>query len=252
MYKELLIFPKSVEREIFYSNTARELVAEATDGFNIDPLVFSRMPDGGTLKGTYGDIENNEGWGVPPHVFFGGGRGLIRVTGIGLKGAKLIESEAATISTAISMKLNTPYSFKINEGICAIKRSRPFLYKINQLILSKKPSKINACKSENGRITLESVTPLIRRAITGGLISQCRFIDNQSLPMSMESEIGTDDMLGLRILEAQKVTFKKVKKDPQVYALMVSNLIFSIDLDLKGPWLAGILRSHGYGLIRKA
>src|SRR6218665_3094904 len=43
----------------------------------------------------------------------------------------------------------------------------------------------------------------------------------------------------------------RIKKDDKVHALIVRDLVISLDLDLGGPWYAGHLRSRGYGLIRK-
>lgn len=251
MYKELLIFPDGLRDQMVYPDVARELVAEAADAFPVNPLIFNRMPDGKTVQGTYGSAEDGEGWGIPPRIFFGGGRGFIRITGLGAAGAALLEAEAATIGTAVAMKLGTPYSFKMNEGECEVKRSRPHLYRVKQLVLSKKTAAMNAHKSADGRFTRNSVEPLIRRAVIGGIISQARFLDEQCHgPAVMEAEIGTDDMLGLRILEGE-VVIGKIKKDARVHALIVTNLVFSVDLELKGPWLSGLLRSRGYGLIRK-
>lgn len=251
MYKELLIFPEKMKGQVIYPDIARELVAEAADAFPINSMIFSRMPDGKNVQGVYGDAGDGEGWGLPPRIFFGGGQGFIRVTGLGQEGSDLLGSEASMIATAVAAKLG-PYSFKINDGTCTVQRSRPFLYRIGRLILSKKLTVMNAHKDTDGRCTLESVSPLIRRAIIGGIVSQARFLDQNSGGMSgsLESVIGTDDMLGLRIIDGSAGIIK-VKKNERLHALVVSNLVFSLDLDLRGPWLAGILRSRGFGLIRK-
>jgi hypothetical protein len=67
-----------------------------------------------------------------------------------------------------------------------------------------------------------------------------------------EREIGTDDMLGLRLLDCKWLGIKAIPgKDPKAYCLFAHGLVFSIDLDLQGPWLGGHLRNLGFGLIRK-
>jgi len=252
MYKELLIWPLLLEGQVVYPPDAREMVAKACDNFPVDPMIFNRMPDGKLVQGSYGTAEEGEGWGIPPQIFFGGGQGLIRITGLGLDGGDLLGREASTIATAVGTLLNTPYKFKVNTGQCTVKRSEPKVYWVRALMLSKQKNSMNAFKDKaTGRFTLASVEPLIRRAVIGGVVSQARFLDEQcNEPALREQQIGTDDMLGLTVLGGEAAVIK-AKKDAQVYALIVNNLVFSIDLELKGPWLAGVFRSRGFGLIRQ-
>ena len=244
MYKELLIHPECLREKSVLPWCARQLAAAACDAFPVDPAIFQRGADGKNLQAVYGRVDDGEGWGVPPKIFFGGGKGFLRITGLGEEGVRLLDAEAATLATAIANYLGSPYTFRLNQGECTVSRSRPTLYRINNLALSKKMPVINAHRGSNGnKCTLESVEPLIRRAIIGGIVSQARYL-------GLEREIGTDDMLGLRILDGAP-TMMRIKKEVRLHALVVGNLVFSIDLDLNGPWLAGTLRSRGFGLIRR-
>jgi hypothetical protein len=251
MYAELLIFPDALREQSLFPDAARKLVALATDKFPINPLVFNRQDDGMTVQGGYGTPEDGEGWGVPPVISFGSSRGCIRLVGLGPQGVEILANEAPILGTAIARHLgNSPYKFKTYSGDCTIEQGRPALYRIRQLVISKKINVINAHKRPDGTLTLESVDQLIRRAILGGILSQARFLDDSCGDLSRSSAIGTDDMVGLRILDGS-ITFGLIKTGTRAHALIVRNLVFSLNLTLSGPWYAGLLRSRGYGLIRK-
>lgn len=250
MYTELLIFPDALKNQSLFPDTARELVAEATDAFPVNPLLFNRQPDGKAVQGCYGAAADGEGWGVPPLVCFGSSPGCIRLVGLGPQGAALVTNEAPTLGSAIAMHLgNTPYTFKTISGDCTVERSYPMVYRVRRLVVSKKLNAINRHK-DNESFTLQSVEPLIRRALISGLLSQARFLDETCSGVERESAIGTDEMIGLRILEGRPI-IGRIKKEAKAHALIVRDLVVSLDLDLKGPWFAGHLRSRGYGLIRK-
>lgn len=250
MYTELLIFPDALRDQSLFPDVARELVAEATDAFPVNPLLFNRQPDGKTVQGCYGTASEGEGWGIPPLVCFGASKGCIRLVGFGPEGVALVTNDAPTLGTAVAMHLgNTPYTFKTLSGDCTVERSHPTVYRVRQLVVSKKLNTMNSHKGEDG-FTLQSVEPLIRRALIGGLLSQARFLDEACSGGGREAAIGTDEMIGLRVLEGRPV-IGRIKKDVKAHALIVRDLLVSLDLDLKGPWFAGQLRSRGYGLIRK-
>ena len=250
MYTELLIFPAALKDQPLSPETARELVAEATDAFPVNPLLFNRQPDGKTVQGFYGTAEEGEGWGIPPLVCFGASRGCIRLVGLGPQGTALVTNDAPTVGSAVAMHLgNSPYTFRTMSGDCTVERSHPTVYRLRRLVVSKKLNAINSHK-DGEKFTLQSVEPLIRRAIIGGLISQARFLDETCGRGGREASIGTDDMIGLRILDGQPI-IGSIKKDAKAHALMIRDLLVSLDLDLNGPWFAGHLRARGYGLIRK-
>jgi hypothetical protein len=249
MYQELLIFPEALKNKPLFPDVARELVAAATDAFPVDPRIFHRH-DGKPIQGTYGSPEDGEGWGVPPSVCFDAARGCIRVIGLGPEGVGLVRDGAPLLGTAVAMHLgNTPYTFKSLSGDCTVERSYPTIYRVRRLVVSKKLNTINSHKTADG-FTLESVEPLIRRALIGGLVSQARFLDEACGSGGREAAIGTDEMIGLRVLEGKPV-IGRIKKDTQAHALIVCDLVVSLDLALRGPWFAGNLRSRGYGRIRK-
>jgi len=251
MYKELLIsLPRALNRKLF-PDEARALVARAVDGYPVDPLLFHRQPDGKTMQGCYGFAREGEGWGIPPLIAFGGGYGGIRLTGLGRQGAELLAVQTRLVIEALSAYLGAPCRYRFNDGDCRLAYSSPRLYQIDQLVVSKKNRRSFRYREADGRtFLLSSIRPLIQRAIVGGLISQARFLDRHSRSPSLESEIGTDEMLGLQLL-AGRPLIGNIKKGARADALVVRNLVFSLDMELHGPWFAGHLRSRGCGLIRR-
>lgn len=256
MYREFQIFLECLKGQPVYPDAARSAVAAATRSFDVDPLIFNRQPDGKTVQGTYGNRYDNEGWGMPPLIVFGGGIGCIRIIGLGSTGSHLLSKQAHIIATALSAHYRSLYRFKMHVGTCSLARAQPNIYQIRELVISKKNRAIDALKID-GVFTLESVAPLIRRSIIGGLISQARFLDessSHSLTQSpfaqLELQIGTDETLGLDLISG-KAVIGQIKKHPNAYALIVKHLKFKIDLDISGPWYSGHLRSKGMGLISK-
>ena len=248
MFLELQVFPKSFEGQSVYPDVARRMVAAACDGFPIDPAIFARGDDGKTLQGVVGDMATGQGWGVPPRVTFGAGRGVVRVIGLGSSGCDLVSAQASLIATALGQHLRTEYVVKFVRGQCEIEQSRPHLYRIRELVISKKPRAFRRYE-QDGAYTLESVRPLVMRAIVGGLVSQAQLLDDECpLEASREAQIGTDEMLGLKCLDGL-IRIRRIRSGADGFAVVIQRLVISLDLDLKGLWYTGLLRSHGSGLL---
>lgn len=255
MYTELLLHPEALKGKPIYPDQARKLVAKACDGHAIDPLLFNRDSQGKLIQGVYGESDSGEGWGIPPHVIYGAGKGYIRITGLGAAGSATVKRQAAMVASAVAEHLGGDFSFKLNSGQCGIDRNRPGTYRIRNLCIAKKPAIIKRHETAEGDFTLESTAPLIKRAVIGGIVGQARLLDEEApAGFSRESLIGTDDMLNLHFHQGQPKFVRTQDAEggrKGLYALVVSDLVFSIDLSLSGPWACGLLRSKGYGLIRR-
>lgn len=262
MYYEMIIFTddiQSSERPQRNSRQARAMMAEACDGFPVNPAIFSRDADGKTLQTLVRDTASGETYGAAPHVFFGGGNGLIRVTGLGVTGTDLVRDNAMLMLTAISQLVGHPCQFRAAQGQASLQRSYPHLYHVADLSLCKggQVAKYMDPKAgtmtgkdgkEKGMATLESCRPLILKAIRSGLISQAHVLDEQDGGNRL-SQIGTDDELGIEILQGYPYIDRREDKGGQIF-LNMRHLVFSVDLELAGPWLIGRLRSQGLGLVR--
>lgn len=252
MYTELLIFtePTSTPREqrtLRSSRQARAFVAMACDNHPVNPAIFSRDADGKTRQGTILDAASNEAYGIAPLIFFGGGRGLIRITALGPEGRALLEANTPLIYAAISLNLGRPCQFRLNQGNCSLQRSYPHLYYVPEVSLIKKGQRIARHVDEQYRASLESCHCLILKAIRGGLISQSTLLDQQDGGNRLAA-IGTDEEMGIEVLQGYPFIDKMQSKGGQVF-LNIRHLVFSIDMDLTGPWLIGRLRSQGLGLV---
>ncbi|MDO8728578.1 MAG: hypothetical protein Q7K26_01655 [bacterium] len=245
MYKELLLFPEVLKGQQIYPEDARSLVAKACDGRSIDPAIFARGPDGKTLQGRYGDDRKGEGFGLPPSIIFDGGNGFIRIYGIGKSGTDLLAEHTASIVTALSKHLGGPYRMEFKHGDCELQMSEPILYSIRKLIVSKKPAKL----SHFFGVTAQERAPEIKKEILNGLISMARWLDEDlGTPHLLEHGIPSDDSLILDILEGESVP---IPIKPGIPAAAFKNITFCTNISLNGPWMAGKLRSRGYGLIRR-
>jgi len=179
--------------------------------------------------------------------------------GLGVEGTQLLRDNAAMIGTAVGQSLQTPYQFRFNEGHCKISPLFGYVrsYFIPVLALTKKDRVFNSIAPRDQRITLEQLAPLIRQAVTSGLISQARYLDDsyfQALTpelAKLESAIGTDESLNIEIFEGEP-HFRSLNSDTKGKVLCVSGLRFTIAADLEGPWSCGVLRSRGFGRIFKA
>lgn len=248
VYSEILYFFDALKRD---SSThrpignARQLLALACEGFPVDPMVFQRGSDGKVVSSSLSD-----GIGCPPAVAIGEGDGYISLLGIGPLGAELIAGNAEIIGTALAQKLKQPYRFRRASGDCDISGSHTAIYRIPRMSVFS-PGKLGRKRArgylDGDRYTMESVSPVIRQRIINGILGQAQYLDKTCGGLR-ESAIGSDDMLDIRILDGG-VTIAPVKGG--LYALIATNLVFGMSMDLRGPWMAAGMRSYGLGRIYK-
>ena len=244
MYRDLLIFPAGQKQRRFHHQDVRDLIAASTDAYPVDPILFRREQEGRHHVIRYPDIGADGGVAAPPPVTFGGGLGYLRVRGIGKEGAQAVLKNAPFIGSAISDYFDGDlYTFKFAEGPCYIEPSRPLIYACPMLLMVNRPSVMARLAGSERKLTLESVDASVRKVMINSVLAQARYLDTQD-GGNRESVIGTDDMLGLRVLEGSPLM---VKVKHGVHFAAVRDLVFSINLDLKGPWYAGARRSQGYG-----
>lgn len=247
MYTELIIRPAALADQIMYPDTARKLLAEALDGMTVSPLLFNRTSDGKTIQDKYWHAERNHleaALPYPPVVYFDGGKGFLRLFMLGQPGRELMAVSASAIGTAIGRHLGGPFSFAINEGDCTIKQFHsPMLYSIRRLVVTKNPLK----SQRYIKVPPADVADDLRRVILRGLLSQAKWLDAHGASR-LEYAIPDEETLGFSIADGMPTPIEiKEGKLAAGYA----KLVFSMNLDLGGPWFAGHLRSRGYGQIRK-
>lgn len=261
MYLELLIFPAALDGQRIYNEFARATVAKACDGFAIDPRVFARGADGNTLNAVY---PNGDGTaiGQPPLIAFGGGKGFIRLTGLGAEGGQVLRDNMQLICAALGAHFQGGYTFRLNEGHCTLVQlyGQVHTYFLPKMLLSKKLNVVRRIKEASGlnqhadRLKLDHVRPLIVDHIKTGLVAQARFLDDsyravgQSGKANFESSLGTDDLLNIEVHEGGP-NFQSIKPGEKAQALFVNDLVITMAVELEGPWYFGGLRSRGNGQI---
>ena len=249
MYSELIIRPKALQDKIMYPDTARSLVALALDGTVFNPLLLNRDSHGKTIQDKYWHEEKTNIEAALPHppvASFDGGKGFIRIFMLGETGRDLMAETAPIVAAKLAQHLDSAYAFSINEGKCTIEeRNTPVLYSIRRMVMTKNPKK----GQRYFKIPPQEVSDDIRRTIMRGLLSQARWLDeNTSGRYKLHNRIPDEETLGFSIFDGEPCPV--LIKDNN-FAYGYSNLTFSMNLDLMGPWLAGHLRSRGYGQIRK-
>lgn len=261
MYIELLIFPKICEGKEVPHKTARSIVAKACEAFPINPRVFARDETGKTLTEIYpGMGEGGKDLPKPPLVTFRGGKGFFRITGLGLEGVRLVRENAQLLCQAISDHLQSPYTLRLNEGHCKAEQLHGYVntyFMPTIAVMSKihRWSKLTPLQEDSPRrkLTLDDLKPYIHREICEGLIAQCRFMDESYREdgradlATMQSELGTDDMLNIEIHEGSP-NFQPMRPGDKLNALFVNDVVFTASVKLTGPWQFGRLRSRGHGV----
>lgn len=232
---------------------ARKMLACACDGKPVDPAVFNRDAGGKTLQGVF----DHMGVGRLPAVITSGGKGYLRLTGMGSDGAAIVTKSAATIAQALSTYLDgCLFESKLSQtsiGIDVKGQKTNILYRIHNLCVTKKLDHYREIvNAAGGRPSLEDIEPLIVRAISRGLLSQAKTLDGTD-DTRLEGLLPDDETLDIEILDGRPI-FLPISDDGKgkmVTALGVMNLVFSMNANLTGPWYVGALRARGYGLIRR-
>lgn len=259
MYSELLVFSDTLKDQVVNGPQARVILAKACEHFPIDTRVFARDAQGKPLQAIFAPEADGRALPKPPLIHFGGGKGYVRLVGTGAEGVALLKSQAALIGTALGEHFGAPISFKLNDGHCRIEPLHGFVrtYFIPHLGITKKEGEMKKIAARDERVTLDAVTPWIKKLIVDGLISQARFLDDSYREIGnpdravLESAVGTDDMLDIQVFEGNP-HFKQVHQGMKGKVLCVSGIAFTMAADLEGPWTCGVLRSRGWGSIRKA
>ncbi|MFN9471028.1 hypothetical protein [Acidovorax sp.] len=258
MYLELLIFPTALNGQRVYNETARSIVAKACESFAVDPRIFARGPEGNSLNAVY---PTGDGTAIaqPPLIAFGGGKGFIRLTGLGAEGVQVLRDNMQMICAALGAHYEGGYRFRFNEGHCTLAQLHGHVhsYFLPKMCISKKPRRLlqQAGIQQHGeRLTLEHVRPLIVEQIKNGLVAQSRFMDEsyrsigQPGMATMEGSLGTDEMLNIEVHEAGP-NFQSIKPGEKAQALFANEVVITMSVDLGGPWYFGGLRSRGTGQI---
>lgn len=248
MYTELIIRPAKMADRYFHPDQVRKLVAKACDGLPIDPLLFNRQTDGKCIQGQFDRDRPGEpysGIALPPVAIFDGGQGFIRIYTLGEVGRTLMQKCAPTVAHAVARHIGGAYTFDLKEGECNIEpRSTPSLFSIRRLVVAK--HRRNTQKFSQRGEGAQDVEDELKTLVIRGLISQARWLHGNGAD-KLEYRIPDDGSLGFHIAKGEFVT---VKIKNNAYASAYKNLIFSMNLSLKGPWYSGLLRSRGYGKIQ--
>lgn len=244
-YTELILRPKNMADQTVYPRDARRMLAKSLDGFTVSPQLFGRDATGKTM----GTRVNRRPPLVP--VIFNGGKGFLRLYGVGDEGRDTLRDDMGTIVTALSRHIGGQVAVEIKEGKFSYKSGMPRSYRINRLALGKhgkvRGDKLfkaweqshNAATPENKLAALRTITPVIKETLDwylGGTADQLG--------------IDLDLNLDINIIDGE-IVLDRIHADRPGHVVCIKNLRFFLNGELYGPWAAGHLRGHGFGLIRR-
>lgn len=256
MYKEILFFPNSRKDQYLGPEDARQILGSALGGNMPDPLLFTRDEHGQSLQ-----LQTKEKFGsLPPAVMIAGGRGLIRMYGVGQTGANLLNTHAMALLDALQQKEGVT-RFEMRKGEMTLHRfDGPIPYSLSRIVLSKRLRAKSGAQRGDGRAFVQDFweQPIevfeadlkeeIKRSIeltAGWLDNDLQTSQGASLLAKLPENVEDWD---IAIHEGE---FVAIPVKPGVYAAGFKNVVVTLGLELNGPWAAGKLRSRGYGIIRR-
>lgn len=235
MYRELILRPAGLSGRHIAPDEARRLLSEALGNAPIDPLIFNKDSQGRNLQARFGDDREGQGWGAAPAIAFDGGLGFLRLYGFGQNGCDVLATASPALMMALS-NLHGPTAVSLSDGDVGIQYAgHGVLHRIRRLIVAKKPGNRVA-----GPVTDSGVIAAIRRQIIGGLSTQAHLC----APAALGSLPLDDD---IDVLDGQPIP---IAVRPGIFVSAYKNVVISMPVRLRGPWLAGHLRSVGYGYVR--
>lgn len=244
-YSELLF--RRQDEGIVFPEDARRLVASACDKVDINPAIFNRDPNGNPIQETYKDPADGRDIGQPPRVVFDGGRGFIRMYGLGKNGSRLLLEESGKIIQALFV--HGFRSVDHREGEMRISYPEPDsyvpLYATRALVVAKKPGASQQfIKAELQGEVAKNVGEVVIR----GLLSVARMLDEDLTSEKKAKRFESAIPQEIHILEGRPAPIMIREGLP---AAGYKHVVMDIGRVLNGPWVAGMLRSRGYGIIRR-
>lgn len=242
-YSELLF--RRNDDQLIYPDDARRMVASACDGVEIDPAIFTRDETGKTLSGVYGSLSDGDGYGVPPRIVFDGGPGYVRMYGIGTAGSSLLRAQAPKLFAAMYSKGFRSIEDKSGEmSLKWLDDGSPTLYAMRYLIVAKKP---NQCQRYIKAPLTGDVRERVGQVILRGLCGVARMLDEERMEKGLAPVYLSAVPSSLMLLEG---TPCPIQIQPGIKAAAYKNVLLTLPCKLNGPWVTGLLRARGFGLIR--
>lgn len=249
MYTKMTIRSEKIDQAQLYPDRVRNLVAQALRANNtaIDPIFFNRTRDGSHIDEK---ITDKHSPGISPAIAYSSSRGSIEIIGLGERGIKAIRDNSLALMAALSSHYGASF-LKTTDGKCSARTADdPKLYRIKNLLVDKRPDskKHGECLKFDlpSNFALSDIEPLVRRSIIRGIVSQAATIDRETRS-TIEANLPHDEGFDIRLVDGRSL----IAKVGQGTYVIAANLVFSLNLNLKGPWFVGLRRSCGYGEIRE-
>jgi hypothetical protein len=262
-YTEVRLHILEQSSEILSGENARGVFGRIMDGSA--PEFFGHLPAGSNLPQEYRRVSRTHVAGHPdpsmPHPFsFRGGKGKASIIAFG----RTAQDKLSTRLISMPGKAKTilgPVRMEINSGDISVTPHKPTMYYISNLAIARRPETINALRPKIGSpIEVEGSMDSIKRCILEGLMTQATYLDldnaqtyiegsGQRPPDRLMTYIDEYSM-DCDILSVGHMSIVLVNKGENHKAVAVAHqVVFALDVEIKGPWMAGYMRNSGFGLI---
>lgn len=247
MYSQMLITPQpgGAHATALWPERARSTLAAACAGSEVPAEFFGHAP------AVY--VEDCALPAPPPIILDATRDGSYRITALGRPGVDMMFSQAPLVYARLVEHLGVLCTFKTYRGPCMAEQSDDaVLYRSRRMVIARKRAQMDHLLDQ-GRVSLDVARDLIKRSIVDGIVSQATYLDDTS-DTGILAALPPSDGIEVDVL-AGDITLDPVTHPQRggkpVMALVAKHLIFSLNINLTGPWYCGHVRSKGYGLITK-
>jgi hypothetical protein len=195
----------------------------ALDGEPTNKALFWRSDGGKTINS-------------PPAIIFDGGIGVLRVLGFGHDARQIVLEHAGLILDAMTKQFG-PCTIHVSNRHCELVPSSNQIYRVRVMVAAKKPGRFALPLDDAGAVAL------VRKRIADALSQQAELLGESGAALPDESEID--------ILAGRPARIPKEMGGTRVLFSAYKDVVFSAPCLLRGPWYVGLLRSHGYGFVRR-
>jgi len=231
MYTTLIFRRSNNEDDLIFPDQSRAIVTEAIGASNLKfSAEFFTRNDAG--------IQQHE---LP--IIYDGGRGALKVIGVGHKGSALLADHAGELFSA--MMRRGFYGVDTISGEMKLEYSRPHMYAMRNFIPVKKLKHVNRFWGKS----VHEVANELESVILSDLERLAWQMDEELIARGIPSRYSRGIPNTIEFIDGV-TTSTQIK--PGVWVPVYRNISFSMPVLIDGPWTVGRFRSLGYGLIRKA
>ncbi len=236
----------------YFPQVARKLVSRIGAG-RLDPAIFNHTIDevtgkDSTASSTISHAPDGYEIGKCPDIMFGYSQTGIKIIGMGHHGFKMLMNAAPTLNKLFNAQYGKA-EITMKTGVSRIARAARTAYWAPEAIIKRNKSRKGPRWQEgtirDGRLSLESTSFYIKRAIKSGIISQAHLLDGNvegpHYSRAMEIKDEQIEIVGGNMFFGNRLGYD--------CDIMVNKLFFTMPFKLEGYWAIGSGRNAGSGRV---